>query len=172
MLPLAASTAFTKADPEYFHLDGLRCRVTTLPEPALDRLHVLFADAGRFFQIQICGAFHFEGGVLLTPILPRPNLRAARSQALQRLNDSMAQGTLRPQLYPAEHRNARLVRVLRALDGALAHLPHREIAKGLFGEKRVAEEWHGTSNFLRDHVRRAIAHGRELVDGGYMRLLQ
>jgi len=172
VLPLAASTAFTRHDPEYFRLDGLQCRVATLPEPEFDRLHVLFADEGRLLQIQICGATHFEGGVLLTPVLPPPHLRPARTQALLRLNDLMAHGTLRSSLYTAEARNVRMVRVVRALDGALAGVPHRDIALSLFGEKRVAEEWHGTSNALRDHVRRAIGHGRELVDGGYMRLLR
>lgn len=172
VLPLAATTAFGKGEPRFFQLDHVRCHVVLHPEPDLDRLNVVFAEEGRFFQLLICGAAQLDTGTLLTPILPAPHLRAGRLQAIRRFNDLMATGTLRPSLYPAEHRNARLLRVVQALDGALAGVPHRDIAVALFGEARVAEEWHGSANYLRDYVRRAIAHGRELVQGGYMRFLR
>lgn len=112
-----------------------------------------------------------DKGTLLTSILPAPHLRAGRLQAMRRFNDLMATGTLRASFYPAEHRNARLLRVVQALDGALAGVPHRDIAVAPFGEARVAEEWHGSASYLRYHVR-AIAHGRERMQGGYQRFLR
>jgi hypothetical protein len=59
-----------------------------------------------------------------------------------------------------------------ALDGAIAGTPHRDIAIALFSLPKVEEQWHGSANSLRDYVRRAIAYGRELCNGGYVRFIK
>jgi hypothetical protein len=63
----------------------------------------------------------------------------------------------------------RLHHALIALDESLAGKTYRQIAITIFGEKRVAEEWQGPSQFLKD--RRLVAKGTELMMGGYRDLL-
>ena len=98
-------------------------------------------------------------------------LRRARLQAVRRLNDLMRHGSLRAVHYPREPRGARLARVIQAFDGAEAGAPQREIAVALFGRARVERDWHASHNPLRDHVRRAIARGRQLTQSGYRQFL-
>jgi hypothetical protein len=65
----------------------------------------------------------------------------------------------------------RLHYALIALDESLAGKSYRQIAITIFGEKRVAEEWLGASQFLKDRTRRLVAKGTELMKGGYRDLL-
>jgi hypothetical protein len=65
----------------------------------------------------------------------------------------------------------RLHHALIALDESLAGKSYRQIAITIFGEKRVAEEWQGPSQFLKDRTRRLVAKGTELMKGGYRDLL-
>ena len=65
----------------------------------------------------------------------------------------------------------RLHHALIALDESLAGKSYRQIAITIFGEKRVAEDWLGPSQFLKDRTRRLVAKGTELMKGGYRDLL-
>jgi hypothetical protein len=65
----------------------------------------------------------------------------------------------------------RLYHALVALDESMAGKTYRQIATTIFGEKRVAEEWGGASQFLKDRTRRLVAKGHELMTGGYRDLL-
>lgn len=65
----------------------------------------------------------------------------------------------------------RLRHALIALDGASSGMTYRQIATVIFGEKQVAEEWSGGSQFMKDRTRRLVAKGRELMQGGYRDLL-
>jgi hypothetical protein len=65
----------------------------------------------------------------------------------------------------------RLHQALIALDESLKGKTYRQIAIAIFGEKKVAEEWLGHSQFLKDRTRRLVARGTELMKGGYRDLL-
>jgi hypothetical protein len=65
----------------------------------------------------------------------------------------------------------RLHHALIALDESMAGKTYRQIAIAIFGEHRVAEEWVGASQFLKDRTRRLVAKGHELMAGGYRDLL-
>lgn len=65
----------------------------------------------------------------------------------------------------------RLRQALIALDESLNGKTYRQIAITLFGDKKVAEEWLGPSQFLKDRTRRLVAKGTELMKGGYRDLL-
>jgi hypothetical protein len=65
----------------------------------------------------------------------------------------------------------RLHHALIALDESLAGKTYRQIAITIYGEKRVAEDWQGSSQFLKDRMRRLVAKGTELMKGGYRDLL-
>jgi hypothetical protein len=66
----------------------------------------------------------------------------------------------------------RLRQALLALDGSLAGASYRQIANTVFGEKRVREEWSAGSRFLKERVRRLVAKGHALMNGGYRDLLR
>jgi hypothetical protein len=66
----------------------------------------------------------------------------------------------------------RLHHALIALDESLNGKTYRQIAIAIFGEKKVAEEWQGASQFLKDRTRRLVAKGTELMQGGYRDLLR
>jgi hypothetical protein len=65
----------------------------------------------------------------------------------------------------------RLRQALLALDGSLAGASYRQIATTIFGEDRVSEEWSAASRFLKERVRRLVAKGHALMNGGYRDLL-
>lgn len=65
----------------------------------------------------------------------------------------------------------RLHHALIALDESLAGKTYRQIAITIYGEKRVAEDWQGASQYLKDRMRRLVAKGAELMNGGYRDLL-
>jgi hypothetical protein len=69
-------------------------------------------------------------------------------------------------------RAARQRLVLQALDGFLANATLREISVALFGAERVAQDWDDDHRHLKDRVRRAVARGRWLMTGGYMKYLK
>jgi hypothetical protein len=65
----------------------------------------------------------------------------------------------------------RLVLMVRALDGHLAEAPYREIAKELFGARRLEREPWKTSS-LRDRTIRLVKGGLALMRAGYRKLLR
>ena len=65
----------------------------------------------------------------------------------------------------------RLHHALIALDESLAGKTFRQIAITIYGEKRVADDWQGPSQYLKDRMRRLVAKGTELMNGGYRDLL-
>lgn len=65
----------------------------------------------------------------------------------------------------------RLHHALIALDESRRGKTYRQIAITIFGEKKVAEDWQGPSQFLKDRTRRLVAKGLELMNGGYRDLL-
>jgi hypothetical protein len=66
----------------------------------------------------------------------------------------------------------RLHHALLALDGSLAGYSYREIATAIFGERRVANDWNAASRSLKDRMRRLVAKGHRLMNGGYRDLLR
>jgi Uncharacterized conserved protein (DUF2285) len=60
---------------------------------------------------------------------------------------------------------------LVALDGYLAQRSYRDIAEVLYGSDRVKETWTNETRHLKDKVRRAVQAGIELMNGGYVKLL-
>jgi len=155
-----------------FNLDHITCRMAFHHSDSGDRSDVLFAEAGRFLQVSISGTEDIRGAVLFMPALEPPQNVTARAASFRRLNDLMQHGHLRQALYPQEPRAPRLINVLKALDGSLAGLPHREVAMLLFSKERVETDWGGRQHHLRDQVRRAISYGHGLMDGGYRQFLR
>jgi hypothetical protein len=94
-------------------------------------------------------------------------LRVRGAQALHQVTHGAPAPPSR--LKPAQR--LRLDRSLRALDGSLRRESYRDIARGLFGSAAVEDEPWKTAS-LRDVTIRLVRSGRELMRGGYLRLLK
>jgi hypothetical protein len=75
-----------------------------------------------------------------------------------------------PQALPTPRRT-RLVLALRALDGRLDGTSYRQIADALFGPLPLGGDADWNSHDQRDRTIRLVRLGRELMRGGYRRLL-
>jgi len=171
VLPLAAARMRPGTAADTLDLSKLRCRAVVYEFGVEERREVLLAEEGRSLQLTIFGGVPLEEALLLTPALPEARYGKARLLAVKRLSDVVKHGSLRPSLYRRERQSARLARVIQALDGWLAKAPQREIATALFPKERVERDWQDPRNHLRDHVRRAVAYGRELATARYRRFL-
>jgi hypothetical protein len=61
---------------------------------------------------------------------------------------------------------------LAVLDGKSLGATYRDVATVLYGSNATRKGvWHSASNPLKEHLRRALAMGRYLRDGGYLELL-
>ncbi len=171
ILPLAAGAMRPGTAAETLNVAKLQCRTTVYPLGVEDRQDVLFTQEGRFLQLAIFGAIPLSEALLLTPALPSLPYCESRLLAVRRLTDLVKHGSMRPSLYPGERRAPRLMLVAQALDGWLARASYRDIGIALFGAARIERDWNHSGNHVRDQVRRAIGHGRALMDGGYQRFL-
>jgi hypothetical protein len=171
ILPLTASSLSSDAAIPCLPRDGLRCRIATHDE-GREKHHVLFAQDGRFLQLEIHGPKAFWNSRLTTDVLFTAEYAAARLRALRRLTDLMTSRGLRASLYPPEPRSKRLAQVLQVLDGERAGATHRELAAVIYGVARVETDWRHPSDHLRSWVRRTLRCGHDLIIGGYARLLK
>jgi hypothetical protein len=48
---------------------------------------------------------------------------------------------------------------------------HQQIARALFGDERVAKEWHSTSDAMKSTVRRLVRLANRLAAGEYRNLM-
>lgn len=171
VLPIIA----TKPKPAHHHaklsLDGLHCRIIIQAGRA-GQQHILFAEDGRFLQLEVNGLQAIETARLTTEIVLSPRLVAARVQALERFADMITHRRLRASLYRPERRAARWMMALQAFDAMQAGASHRQIAGALFGEATVREDWSGRSDYLRLRVQRLLRFAERLVKGGYPDLLR
>jgi hypothetical protein len=168
ILPVVSGEQPLAALRSNIDLDRLSCRMQVIEDRKVT--HIVFVDQGRQLQLEM-HTLPDVGLGIFTPAVAPASLAGKRTLALRRLADLAEYGALREHLYPAEARAPRMARILQALDGAMTGARHRDIAVSLFGEQRVLEDWGLPDNHLRDHVRRAIGHGRMLMNGGFARLL-
>lgn len=170
VLPVTAAPLtlpFGTLDP-----DNLKCITKIMPSETAQRADVLFQQEGRVLQIAMEGARTVAGMQLMASVVPMPENPAGRVLALRRFANLVTSSSLQPNLYPAERRAPRLMKVLQALDFWLAQRSYRDIAVRLFGEARVEREWNDPGEHMRDQVRRAVHYGRGLMDGGYRQFLR
>jgi hypothetical protein len=178
--------------PTFWHLDALQRVVRLRAEPSkhsqagllalsdfrVDRVAaigvdnvplVLMKGPGSHVPVEISGLAALS--LRFTPVFEIDGLLdlSAQTELLKRLHrfaDQAANGGR-----PAFGIDERLHHALIALDESLAGKTYRQIAITIYGEKRVAEEWQGPSQFLKDRTRRLVVKGTELMKGGYRDLL-
>lgn len=146
------------------------CRTTILLTPGGTQ-HVEFRDGDKALQLCVRGTSVFDPVHLMTDAIIDPHHVRARLDALADLNALLVDGRFSSRSRSDDPRGRRLRAVLQALDGWLAGASQRDIAVALFGEARVEADWRDPRDHLRDQVRRAVRRGRDLMEGGYRRLL-
>lgn len=72
---------------------------------------------------------------------------------------------------PLSYSESKYLDYLIALDGHLEGRNLREIAIVLHGPDAVRSSWVGDASWMKSNVRRAVANGKELMNGGYRKLL-
>ena len=166
VLPVTAMEQSVSQSEDAFELAALPCR-----KPVIDSgdgvQHILLQDEVGRVQLSNDGVdMRRADSVQVNALWPKDQIRR-RLCALECLNALKTDGKFPIRLFPPDRRGRRLRFVLRALDGALAGLPHRDIAAALFGEERVRADWSDPRDHLRDQIRRAVGRGCALMNGGY-----
>ena len=168
---VAAAEPAVSASPDTFDLHRFETLATVLRQP--DGIeHLLLSDGLRHVQLVVT-----EGSVVGGPVRLHYRLSGftgveAGVLTLRRFCGLHSLGRLPCGLFAAESRSSRLLNLLRAYDGWREGASYREIAGVLFGSQAVREDWGGRSDYLRLRVQRLLRGARQLLAGGYRKLLQ
>lgn len=133
---------------------------------------LLLRDGAHSLQLNISGQSILAPVTLLVPAGLTEELSSTQTQLLKCFRLLRTNGTLPAECFPPHPYAGRAARVLMALDGHLAGVSHREIAVAMFGLERIKRDWGDPGEHLRDTVRRAIARGLVLMNGGYRTFLR
>jgi hypothetical protein len=149
-------------------LASLRPATSVIVGPAQEE-NVILSDSDNALTLRLHGSRVSVGPVgtiFLVGGIPDPSRLATHFTTLATLLRSPHSRTRRS-------RDRLLFRdALVALDGRRAGASHRDIAEVIFGTKRVREDWSSRGGWLKERMRRALAKGEELRDGGYRRALE
>lgn len=148
-------------------LPGLCCEASVIVGPAQEESLIL-RDSDKALTLRFHGSRASLAPVATTFLiagLPSPSTLAADFGTLDQLLRS-------PRSMVHRSRDRLLFRdAIVALDGRDAGASHRESAEVIFGIKRVRADWSARGGWLKERMRRALAKGEELRDGGYRRAL-
>jgi hypothetical protein len=142
-----------------------------LLRPADGIEHVLLGDGVHRIQLEVRGQSLLAGPASLRYDIAGFDGTEPKLLTLHRLIALRRLGRFPRALVTRERRAPRWITALRAFDGNRAGADPRDIAGALFGHDTVRRDWNGGSDYLRSRVRRAIAAGEGLANGGYLRLL-
>lgn len=107
--------------------------------------------------------------VSLTFLVPARSAVAEAAALLASLPELM---TMRPRWVKRTREQVLIRDAFVAFDGRAAGATHREVAEVIVGSKRVREEWSPRGGWLKERMRRALAKGQELCDGGHWRVVE
>jgi hypothetical protein len=171
VLQAIALSEIDREKPSLFQLGEVTCPTVILTEPGGPQ-HVLLRGRDCQLQLRVSGTSVLEPIHLVTDIVLDGLQMNVHLRALAMFNDLRTTGHSKLSEAIPKGRADRLRLVLQALDGFLANATLREIAVALFGADRVAQDWDDDHRHLKDRVRRAVARGRWLMTGGYMKYLK
>jgi hypothetical protein len=148
-------------------LPRLRCEASVIVGPAQEE-SVILRDSDNALTLRLHGSRASLAPVATTFLiggLPSPSTLAANFGTLDVLLRSPRSGVHRS-------RDRLLFRdAIVTLDGRDAGANHREAAEVIVGIERVRADWSARGGWLKERMRRALAKGEELRDGGYRRAL-
>jgi hypothetical protein len=130
---------------------------------------VLLGDSDLALTLRLRGSRATLGPVCTTFLLrgiPDPTKLAADFATLSTLLHGP-----RSRVHRSPHRLL-LRDALVALDARCVGASHRDAAELIFGVEGVRNAWSGRGGWLKERMRRALATGEKLRDGGYRRALE
>jgi hypothetical protein len=131
--------------------------------------YLVIRDHHKTARLIITGKSILTGDCVFTFSFEGIENAISRLHALRDLQQVMSAS---PKLStPVWSSNCKYRDYLVALDGHLAHRTYRDIAEVLYGSERVKDVWTNETRYLKDKVRRAVQAGIELMNGGYIKLL-
>lgn len=157
--------------PDAFDLFAQRVPATLLQcgeQPEELRL----AMARRAIRLSIVSGTLLKGPVRLSFHLNGTRWLPIRLRALCALDSLVRHGQIPLLTVPFGQSPRRMAMILKTMDGLARGWSQREIAIALFGEKIVASDWGGPSDFLKSRVRRLIAQVADLDGDAYLELLR
>ena len=128
----------------------------------------LIACSGSALRVHLLGDTAAQPTSVVLPLDQLFDVRVAAALRLWRGLNGRSPGR-DPAILPQSQRD-RFVLALRALDAKLDHATYRDIAKALFGGRRLPDRGWKTHD-LRDRTIRVVRLGLDLMQGGYRRLL-
>jgi Uncharacterized conserved protein (DUF2285) len=130
--------------------------------------YLLVRTSKRSLTVRLTGHRASQGPVCLTFHVPARSAEDAAAH-LTWYRDLMAMKSR----WIKRTRSQLLVRdALIAVDGRNAGASHREVAEVSVGRKRVREEWSARGGWLKERMRRALAVGEALCDGGHWKYIE
>jgi hypothetical protein len=133
--------------------------------------HILLRQLGNTVQLSSRGTSLLHGSVAATfeieglPRVQFVNTALAKLTHMMEPERSTARGVWP---YSALHLRDCLI----ALDGDLHGATYRRIAQTIYGPEKILDGWNARTASLKDRIRRAVARGHHLMDGGYRNLLR
>jgi len=156
---------------DLFDLHALDHPIVVLRHP-VDGEHVLIADGPRCIRIAVRSGTLLAGPVHLDFHVTGDAQVETNILMLRRLVSVCRLGRFPRTLFPPERRARRWALALQAWDGRPAGASPREIAPALHGAATVRDEWLGTSDYLRTHIKRLLRTADTLIGGGWRHLLR
>ncbi len=131
---------------------------------------VRLASGSNSVSLEVTEGSVLNGPVRLVSTIENFRTVPAQILTLERLHTLWRLKKFRKKDFRPDRRNQRWLLALRALDLDHAEYSHREIAHLILADDDP-QVWRREKNSLRARVRRLIALGRELRDGGYLTVL-
>lgn len=168
---LATAEAATASDQRVFDLFAQRVPATILLRRGMPE-EVRLVSAGHAIRLSILSGTLLDGPVRLVFHLNGDRHLAIRLRALRVFERLVTRGRIPSPPAPGTPPQRKMTMLLKTLDGLARGWSQRQIAMALFGDKAVAADWGGRSDFLKSRVRRLIAWADTLAGDAYLDLLQ
>ncbi|MCC2977136.1 DUF2285 domain-containing protein [Sphingomonas sp. PL-96] len=160
------------ANPDAIDLDRLAPWLTVVAGAECQE-HAVLTNGWQRIRIDVeSGSLMAGGPVLLRYQLQGVATAEPRLLPLRRLMALCRSGRFASTLFPHDPRTGRWVECLRVADARAGGASYRDIALALFGDARVASEWHAGGRSLHSRVRRLAKAAGDLAAGGYRNLLR
>lgn len=167
---VATADAAGASEPGAFDLLAQRVPATIL-RCGDNAEELRLASARCAIRLSIISGTLLRGSVRLSFHLSATCL-PTRLRALRAFYDLMRHGLIPLQQAASGQGTRRMAMVLATMDGLARGWSQRDIAIALFGERIVASDWGGSSDFLKSRVRRLIAQVAHLSRESHLSLLQ
>jgi len=131
--------------------------------------HLLVRTSERSLTFCLTGHRASRAPVSLTYLVPARSGVKEAAALLASLPDLM---TMRPRWIKRSREQVLIRDAFVAFDGRAAGASHREVAEVIVGIERVREEWSARGGWLKERMRRALAKGEDLCDGGHWKLVE